>query len=504
MTSKNNGGVSPLVLFGIPLQNMTQEETVAWIVDRARSGVPGQVVTANLDFALQARRDPEMHRIQLEGDLVVPDGMPLVWLSRWFGPALKDRVAGSDLVPRLAEAARDNGLSLYAVGSAPGVAEKVMRLLQEQYPGLRVAGWESPPLTPFLDMDHRGIARRIQEAKPDIVLVAFGAPKQEKWIRLHLRDMNAPVAIGVGASLDFLAGEQVRAPQWIQNAGMEWFWRMAREPRRLAKRYAEDLLFLARMLARLAWLRLKPAEARRVKPPDPARIAALGAVWAVFSPLRRAADAEDFFRTYEPVTQERSLVLDLSRTRWLNSLELGALVRLGRVCRRRNRRLYLFSAIPRVRELILLYQLNRYVELAPTMDKLERGLERLRSAEHFAVRVNRTGHRLQVLLPEEFGRDVAPPAQREVHRHWGSGSIRELVIDASRTTYLDSAGVLFISETGRLADRPDRGMWLRGFGEPLMKILHRERVNHVRLDRRKRFRWENASAEQTALVFPKE
>lgn len=492
-SNRGNGGApSPetLVLFGIPIHNMTQEEVLAWVVDRARSKRPGQIVTANTDFALQAWRDPEMHRIQLEADLIVADGMPLVWLSRLFGPALKERVAGSDLVPRLAEVARDHGLTLQAVGGAPGVAQKVMSLLQVRYPGLRVSGCESPPKNPLLRMDHDALVGRIRSRQPDIVLVAFGAPKQEKWINMHVHELGTPVAIGVGASLDFLAGTHHRAPRWIQKIGLEWFWRMASEPRRLFKRYYQDFAFLAGMLAHILWLRVKPVWGRDAERPDPTRIESRGATLGEFRPLATAADAEACFKQFEPAAQRGSLVLDLSGIRWLNSLELGTLVRLGGTCRQGNFRLILSAVHPRVRDLIHLFQLQRYLEIAPTSENLERRLERLglMTKEDTTVQLTRAGRRLLVELPEEFSRDVVSPAREDFIREWKEGAIREVVIDASETTYLDSAGTHFISQAGRVVNQHDRSLWLRGFPEDVLSNMRRDGLEGIKIDRRNRFR----------------
>src|SRR6185295_1702040 len=153
--------------------------------------------------------------------------------------------------PRLAAVARDHGLSIYALGGKPGVAAEAMRILQERSPGLRVAGCGSPPLSTLLDMDHATIRREISDARPDILLVAFGAPKQDKWIRMNSSRIGVPVSLGIGGSLDFIAGAQKRAPRWTQAIGMEWFWRLASQPTRLFRRYSSNLLFLFVMLTRL-------------------------------------------------------------------------------------------------------------------------------------------------------------------------------------------------------------------------------------------------------------
>jgi len=469
-----------LVLFGIPIHNLTHRECVGEIIDRARSGSPGHIVTANLDFALQAWRDPEMHRILFDADLVVADGTPLVWFSRMFGPNLKERVAGSDLVAPLAKQAQRHGLSMYAVGAGPGVARRAMDKLQQENPGLRVAGVDSPPPASLAQMDHEAMLDKIEAAQPDILLAAFGAPKQEKWIKMHLPHWNVPVSIGIGATLDFLAGEHRRAPRWFQAVGLEWFWRMAHEPKRLVRRYGKDLLFLGGMLARLAILRLKPSEAAAAWAPDPARVAELGGALTAFRSLHTWEQAQSFLRIIEPVAQERSLVVDLSGFRWLNSLELGVLTQLAKACRKNGHRLVLSSVPRRIRELLNLFRLNHYMELPSTLKELESTLENLREpAENGRAYVRLVEGRIHILLPAEFGRDQVSAVRQEVLRRWRTDGAPEIAIDGSRTTFVDGPAAQMIAEIGRLVVKSNGTMWLRGFKDPLLRFLRHEGLGRM-------------------------
>ena len=469
-----------LVLFGIPIHNLTQKECVEGIIDRARTGTPGQVVTANLDFALQAWRDPEMHRILFDADLVVADGTPLVWFSRLFGPNLKERVAGSDLVAPVARQASRHSLSLYGLGAAPGVADRAMRKLQQENPGLQVAGTHSPPPAPLAKMNHGEILKKLDVANPDILFVAYGAPKQEKWIRMHLPKWNVPVSIGVGATLDFLAGEHRRAPHWFQTMGLEWFWRMAHEPKRLARRYLKDFLFLGGMLARLAILRLKPSEAASAWTANAARVEELGGALAPFRALSVPRKAREFLETMEPVAIERPLVLDLSGFRWLNSLELGVLTQLAKACRRNGHRLVLASVPARIRELLHLFRLDHYLEVPKSAAELEKTLENLRHpSENGRVHVRSVEDRLHILLPSEFGREQTAELRQIILRRWRTGQIKGIAIDGSRTTFLDGPAAQLISEIGRLEVRTNGTMWLRGFRDPILKFIRQEGLGQI-------------------------
>ncbi|MCH8077021.1 MAG: WecB/TagA/CpsF family glycosyltransferase [SAR324 cluster bacterium] len=219
------------MICGTPFHNVTFEETIAWCLSRIREKKPSIVITANLDHLLKAQQDPEYQHILREADLVVADGYPVLWLSRLLGPALKDRVTGSDLVPLLAKTASENDLSVYALGGKPGVAEKALSRLQEECGRFTVAGISSPEPGA---LEAEGLLKELRENTADIMFVALGNPKQEKFIHRHLGSWTTPVSIGVGASLDFIAGAQTRAPRWIQRLRMEWLWRMSTDPKRLA------------------------------------------------------------------------------------------------------------------------------------------------------------------------------------------------------------------------------------------------------------------------------
>lgn len=455
-----------LVLFGIPVHDVTEDEVVAWMVARARSGRRGHIVTSNLDFARLAAVDPEMRRIHADAELVIPDGMPLVWFSRLFGPRLRERVAGSDLVSRFAEAARDHGLSVYAVGSAPGVAERALGILKERYPGLRVAGWESPPVAPILAMEDAPVLERVRAAHPDVLFVAFGAPKQEKWIRLHHLDWGVPVSIGIGGSLDFIAGTQTRAPRWAQRIGMEWFWRMAGQPRRLFKRYLLDFLYLAGTLTRSLLLRLSPAGPTRLPPPPaPGLLAGREADLILM-------DAEGKF----PEPSARSAVLDLSRRAWLDSEDLGRLASLARRCRERGGRLFLVGRAPRVDRLLRLQGLEGYLALPGSERDLLDSLDRMGPpGATEPARLLRSGPRLEVSIPAEFARETVSRVREEFLRHWNSGEIREVVLDASGMEFMDSAGARFLLAAQRLVERePGRSIRLSGFSEDRLQVFRRE------------------------------
>jgi exopolysaccharide biosynthesis WecB/TagA/CpsF family protein len=300
-------------------------ETVAWATDRMVSRRPGGiVVTPNLDFMFNVSRDPVLRRLVCESDLVVADGMPAVWLSRVLGPGLKERVTGSDLTPRLLEVCAEKGLSVFAIGGAPGVAEKAFERMRERLPGLKVAGTLSPPMAPFEKMDLQAIGERVRQADPHLVLVAMGMGKQEKlmdWLRAHTQ---VPLMMGVGGSLDFLAGVQKRAPRWVQRCGLEWVWRTGTAPGRFIGRYTNDGVWLLSVLSRLLWIRLGVA----VRRPGGACAAPGGEEGGRVLPFPKIGTGEQQRAFLEAAGVREWRSLDLGSHDWLSSLELAALALL--------------------------------------------------------------------------------------------------------------------------------------------------------------------------------
>jgi N-acetylglucosaminyldiphosphoundecaprenol N-acetyl-beta-D-mannosaminyltransferase len=230
---------------------LSEPGCVEHVLDVLDAGAGGWVITANLDHLRRAARDAEYHAMLDAADVVVADGMPLLWAARVQGTPLPERVAGSNLISSLTAGAAERGRSVYLLGGDPGTAERAATVLTERCPGLRVAGTDCP--APGFDRDDAAVARiaaGIADAAPDIVYVALGSPKQERLIA-RIRDAR-PGAwwIGVGISFSFLCGEVRRAPRWMQRSGLEWVHRLCQEPRRLARRYlVEGLPFAARLLA---------------------------------------------------------------------------------------------------------------------------------------------------------------------------------------------------------------------------------------------------------------
>ncbi len=246
-------------LFGVEIDPLRMDQAVAqvmaWIADPA--GRCQFVVTPNVDHVVMLQHHDGLKAAYSDAGMVLADGAPVLWSSRLLRCALPERVAGSDLVPALLEAAStDQPLRVYLLGAAPGVADRAAENIRSRWPAVEVVGTYSPPLGFEKDETENGaILNRIARAAPDVLIVGLGAPKQELWVHKHRDAIQAKVALCVGATIDFLAGERSRAPVWMREAGLEWLYRVASEPRRLAARYAKDAWLFPRIVAREWWRR---------------------------------------------------------------------------------------------------------------------------------------------------------------------------------------------------------------------------------------------------------
>jgi N-acetylglucosaminyldiphosphoundecaprenol N-acetyl-beta-D-mannosaminyltransferase len=240
------GAAERVLIDGVPIDWVDTDTAIERLVTAAHTDGFMQVSTVNLDFLVNARRSPDIRAILDGNGLNLADGAPVVWLGRLRGVRGPERVAGSDLVPRLMKVAADQGLGVFFLGGEHGASEEAARCLRVSYPDLQVEVYE-PPRGGLDSLSDPEIFRRIDASGARLLLVAFGHPKQERWIRQH-RDQLRMVAVGVGCSLDLIAGRSKRAPAWMQRVGLEWCYRLFREPGRLLRRYATDGLWFLGVL----------------------------------------------------------------------------------------------------------------------------------------------------------------------------------------------------------------------------------------------------------------
>jgi N-acetylglucosaminyldiphosphoundecaprenol N-acetyl-beta-D-mannosaminyltransferase len=247
-------------LMGAPMGIVTEAHAVQSIVDAAEAGRGHWTITANLDHLRRYHRDPVEQGLIDDADLVVADGMPLIWASRLAGEPLPERVSGSSMVWSICDGASARRQSVFLLGGDPGVAERAADVFRDRYPGLEIAGTACPPIgfeNDEQELDR--IQRQVTEAAPQIVFVALGFPKQDLLIRMLRSSLPHASFLGVGISLSYATGDVSRPPGWICQIGLEWAYRLAQEPTRiLARRYiVNGMPFALRLMASAARHRIR-------------------------------------------------------------------------------------------------------------------------------------------------------------------------------------------------------------------------------------------------------
>lgn len=231
------------------VSDVNMQEATEKIEKMIVSNTKSYVVAVNVDVIMKIENDRYLKRIIDEADMTLVDGQPLIWITRFYKRPVKAKISGSDLVPVLCEKAAEKGYSMFLIGGKEGVAEQAKGNLEKKYKGINIAGIYSPPI----GFEYNGdelveINTLISKAKPDILIVCFGCPKQEKWIYENINKYDAKVSICAGATIDFLSGNIKRAPRWMSNNGLEWFYRFLKEPKRMFKRYFLDDMKIFRLV----------------------------------------------------------------------------------------------------------------------------------------------------------------------------------------------------------------------------------------------------------------
>ena len=223
------------------IDNVTKEEAIAHIEECINTRKIAHIITPNVDQVIRIESDKYFKEIYENAELLLADGTPLVWISRWYKKPIKEKICGSDLVPDLCKLAAQKGYLIFLLGSAEGVAAKAAENLKKNNPGLRVAGVYSPPYGFEKDKNEIDkINKMLFNSKADMLFVGMGVPKQDIFIYENMNKYQIPMSFSIGATIDFEAGIQKRAPKWVNHIGMEWLYRLAHDPKRMFKRYIID------------------------------------------------------------------------------------------------------------------------------------------------------------------------------------------------------------------------------------------------------------------------
>jgi N-acetylglucosaminyldiphosphoundecaprenol N-acetyl-beta-D-mannosaminyltransferase len=468
---------TPVPILGVPFDNVTTVETIALVEQMIQSGRPHYIATANVDFLVQAARDVELRRILFDAHLVICDGTPLVWASRLLGSPLPERVAGSDVVPLLIKLAAEKGYRPFFLGASEDSALKAIANIQHQYPSIQIAGYYSPPYSSLLEMDHEEIRRRVMAAKPDLLLVGFGCPKQEKWINMHYRSLAVPVSIGVGGTIDFLAGKLLRAPQWMQKSGTEWIFRLLQEPRRLAKRYFTDLwYFTAAIVSQFMRVRFRGRRSTSKAGPVPLRSELDYNLLQVAPRLDIEAVHRDREVLERAVQSDKSCLIDLSKVEFIDSTGIGLLIRLQKKARANGQTLLLISPSEAVARALKMMRLDEFFLQLPSIEKAR---DLLGNASRTVRLKSSATSNLPVLAWE--GELTAANAEDIWMATFGhlsarSTSRKDIAIDLEALSFIDSTGLGIMIRARKFAAR--EGLTLR-FERPQKNVLNVIRLSKL-------------------------
>lgn len=254
-TTDGQGKMRAINILGVQVSTVNQQSTLKEIKRRLGTKEGGYVCVTGMHGIMESYRSVLTRKAHNSADLVVPDGMPLVWLHHLHGNRQVERVYGPDLMLRVCENLRGSDFRHFLYGGQPGIVEKLKNVLQSRFPDIQICGTFSPPFRPLSEKEDEDVTSLIRETGTNILWVGLGTPKQEIWMYQHRDVFEGTVMIGVGAAFDFHTGGIPQAPRWLQNIGMEWFFRLLNEPKRLWRRYLLNippfLLLLA--MQHLGW-----------------------------------------------------------------------------------------------------------------------------------------------------------------------------------------------------------------------------------------------------------
>lgn len=480
-------GAPPIAILGVPFDNLTTVQTVDLIERMVASRRPHYLATANVDFIVQAAHDVELRRILFDAHLVLCDGTPLVWASRLLGNPLPERVAGSDLVPLLLKVAAERGYRPFLLGATPDSIEEAVRKITLQHPKLELAGYYSPPFNKLLEMDHEEICRRIAEAKPDLLFVGFGCPKQEKWIYMHYRSLGVPVSVGIGGTIDFLAGKLARAPRWMQVSGTEWIYRLAQEPKRLLSRYAKDLWYFSGAILAQSW-RLRAGKARSGPAARPAPSPENIEYSLIDMPDR--LDFEVVHRDRESfeaaIASSKPCIIQMQNVRFVDSTGIGLLIRLQKRARLLGQQLILVAPSENTRRALQLMKLEEFFIIVRDLEQAQHFLRQgsaragvfLKSTPESPFPVLAWSGELTAANAEEVWAATAD--------HLAARSLvqRTLTIDLAELRFMDSTGLGLMIRAKKTAARSGLAIAFAGAPPAVSNVIRLSRLEDYLLGSR--------------------
>lgn len=436
----------PRVLYGVPFHNVTLEEAVDWATERIRTAKTSNIVLVDLAMVAEAWRDPELRRMLVDADLVLAQGGSMIRMAPRFGPEFKP-MPGGDFVAMLIERAAKEGFSVYGLGHSERAIKKAFSALEGKYPNLKVTGAFVAPTDPLLEMNHPEIVQKLEEAKPDILMVAFDSPKQDKFISMHVQEWKIPISIGVGPAFHYFGGLRTNIPAVLRRSRNEWLWRLFTTPLLFANRNYKKLRFLFRATRLFANVRTMPDQPMAFQTLDEeamTKLQSLNSVIAHFNPLKTEKDARKFVIRICSF-KEANVILDMHDISWLDSLEVGALLEVNKRCRQSNHRLVLYAPRAKVRQLLEVSGLLDYFVIASRLDIL---VATLKSLEHAGGGTLYKEGLLLLDLPTELTAATVSAYEKQadfIRRELKEkGTLKTVRVNAAKLEFIDSSGLGFL------------------------------------------------------------
>ena len=455
VTEKKYPANPAIAILGVPFDNVTPAEATTLVQQMLASRQPHYLVKADIDFAVQAQGDDELRRILFDAHLVICDGAPLAWASRMLGNSLPERLTGSGLAPLLIQITSERKLRLFFLGGTPNATDQAIIKIKAKYPLLNISG-AVPNSLNLQEMDHDALKKKLLEAKPDVLFVAFGCPLQEKWIAMHYQSLGVPIVVGIGTTNDFIAAQTSRAE-------LGFFTRALQLPGRLFRQYVRDPWIFSWILLAQWWqLRPRPATGpTQVSSPIKAE-----ETWQwVRLPERvdLASVRNDVLLVDQVLADGRHCLLQLDKVEFIDSTGVGMLIRLHKKIRATGRQLILLDPSPVVRRALGLMHLQDFFATATDFDAARQLIETRDREEAEAVRPASDG-------PLVWQGEITAVNANEV---WDLTEKRiaaaappsvSIAIDLSNVRFIDSTGLGVMIRARKLALL--RGVKLQFTGAP--------------------------------------
>jgi N-acetylglucosaminyldiphosphoundecaprenol N-acetyl-beta-D-mannosaminyltransferase len=492
-----------LSIFGIPIDNLTMNETLEsifrMIEDFRYNSTPKYVATVNVDFIVNTlswsskhSRHPELLDILRGADLVTADGMPVVWISKIMDSPLKERVTGSDMLPFISKKAAEHNKSIFLFGARPGIADNAAKILIERYPGLKIAGTYSPDVATegeaMLDSfeEDRKLVTMINESGADILFIGLGNPKQEIWFNRNRGNIKVPVSIGIGGSFSFITGDVLRAPSWMQKNGLEWIYRIYKDPGRLWKRYFNGLIKLGTcILLPVIYHKISSAMIKirhhRSYISDKIGINVRHEEKSVLFkiPLKATRESISDIWAFIPHFKESSLVIDFKETRHIDLYVMGFLVSLWRYYSSIGKKIYLTGITPLVERIL---KINRLWDIAKdlVLDDHQRLAEQIQKRSEDTFFSYSTSSDENIYRIELHGRlDAANISRLDIQGIIESIGSKNCIMNLKELKFIDSTGLTFFIKIKKHLSAHNKTPFMCNANEDIMQIFNITKLNNM-------------------------